>query len=142
MSSLTADILSKSLLELLEMPGLISIPDIINKMQRTMKKLRHLRTKMLLLVSTCNLCISGQQSDLFTLLVFFLVSAALQKKCTNINNGVILVPYKTSRLKQTISVMLNSLPFSQSGQQCNTYRCFLYIDLLRYPSGYTSVLNI
>jgi hypothetical protein len=49
MSSLTADILSKSLLELLEMsesngPGLISIPDIINKMQRTMKKLRHLRT--------------------------------------------------------------------------------------------------
>jgi hypothetical protein len=52
MSSLTADILSKSLLELLEMsesngPGLISIPDIINKMQRTMKKWRHLRTKML-----------------------------------------------------------------------------------------------
>jgi hypothetical protein len=38
MSLLTADILSKSLLELLEMPGLISIPDIINKMQRTMKK--------------------------------------------------------------------------------------------------------
>jgi hypothetical protein len=33
-------------------PGLISIPDIINKMQRTMKKLRHLRTKMLLLVFT------------------------------------------------------------------------------------------
>jgi hypothetical protein len=69
MSSLTADILSKSLIELLEMcesngPGLISIPDIINKMQRTMKKLRHLRTKMLLLVFTCNLCISGQQSDL------------------------------------------------------------------------------
>jgi hypothetical protein len=115
MSSLTADILSKSLLELLEMsesngPGLISIPDIINKMQRTMKKLRHLRTKMLLLVFTCNLCISGQQSDLFTLLVFFLVSAALQKKCTNINNGVILVPYNKSRLKQAISVMLNSLP--------------------------------
>ena len=107
MSSLTADILSKSLLELLEMseskgPGLISIPDIINKMQRTMKKLRHLRTKMLLLVFTCNLCISGQQSDLFTLLVFFLVSAALQKKCTNINNGVILVSYNKSRLKQAI----------------------------------------
>ena len=84
MSSLTADILSKSLLELLEMsesngPGLISIPDIINKMQRTMKKLRHLRTKMLLLVFTCNLCISGQQSDLFTLLVFFLVSAAFKR---------------------------------------------------------------
>jgi hypothetical protein len=116
MSSLTTDILSKSLLELLEMsesngPGLISIPDIINKMQRTMKKLRHLRTKMLLLVFTCNLCISGQQSDLFTLLVFFLVSAALQKKCTNINNGVILVPYNKSRLKQAISVMLNSLHF-------------------------------
>jgi hypothetical protein len=85
MSSLTSGILSQSLLELLELtelnkPGLISIPDIINKMQRTMEKLRHLRTKMLLLVSTCNLCISGQQSDLFTLLVFFLVSAALQKK--------------------------------------------------------------
>jgi hypothetical protein len=128
---------------------------------------------MLLLVFTCNLCISGQQSDLFTLLVLFLVSAALQKKCiylirtlvlhrtshhergvfckfllhifkvllmnravffrllylftdclsslyisaalqkkcTNINNGVILVPYNKSRLKQTISVMLNSFIF-------------------------------
>jgi hypothetical protein len=59
----------------------------------------------------CNLCISGHQSDLFTLLVFFLVSAALQKKCTNINNGVILVSYNKSRLKQAISVMLNSLHF-------------------------------
>jgi hypothetical protein len=49
-------------------------------------------------------CISGQQSDLLTLLVFFLVSAALQKKCTNINNGIILVPYNKSRLKQAISV--------------------------------------
>jgi phosphotransferase system glucose/maltose/N-acetylglucosamine-specific IIC component len=57
------------------------------------------------------LCISGQQSDLFTLLVFFLVSAGLQKKCTNINNGVILVPYNKSRLKQAIAVMLNSLHF-------------------------------
>jgi hypothetical protein len=44
-------------------PGLISIPDIINKMKRTMKKLRHLRTKMLLLVFTCNLCISGQERE-------------------------------------------------------------------------------
>ena len=49
-SSLTSGILKKSLLELLELsesngPGLISIPDIINKMLRTMKKLRHLRTK-------------------------------------------------------------------------------------------------
>ena len=65
----------------------------------------------LLLVFTCNLCISGQQSDLFTLLVYFLVSASLQKKCTNINNGVILVPYNKNRLKQAISVMLKSLPF-------------------------------
>jgi hypothetical protein len=78
-------------------------------MQRTMKKLRHLRTKMLSLIFTCNLCISGQESDLFTLLVYFLVSAALQKKCI-INNGVILVPYNKSRLKQAISVMLNRLP--------------------------------
>ena len=50
-SSLTSGILKKSLLELLELsesngPGLISIPDIINKMLRTMKKLRHLRTKI------------------------------------------------------------------------------------------------
>ena len=40
MSSLTSGILSQSLLELLELsesnePGLISIPDVINKMQRT-----------------------------------------------------------------------------------------------------------
>ena len=93
MSSLTSGIFSKSLLELLELsesngPGLISIPDIINKMQRTMKKLRHLTTKMPSLVFTCNLCISGQHSDLFTVLVYFLVSAALQKKCTSINNSV------------------------------------------------------
>ena len=100
MSSLTADILSKSLLELLEMsesngPGLISIPDIINKMQRTMKKLRHLRTKYAVI-------------SFHLQLVYF--RTALQKKCTSINNGVILVPYNKSRLKQAISVMLNSLP--------------------------------
>jgi hypothetical protein len=85
MSSLTSGILSQSLLELLELtesnkPGLISIPDIINKMQRTMKKLKHLRPKNMSLVFTCNLCISGHQSDLFTFLEYFLVSAALQKK--------------------------------------------------------------
>jgi hypothetical protein len=52
-----------------------SIPDLINKMQRTMKKLKHLRTKKLSLVFTCNLCISGHQSDLLTFLVYFLVSS-------------------------------------------------------------------
>ena len=46
MSSLTSGIVSQSLQELLELsesnePGLISISDIINKMQRTMKKLKH-----------------------------------------------------------------------------------------------------
>jgi hypothetical protein len=96
MSSLTADILSKSLLELLEMsesngPGLISIPDIINKMQRTMKKLRHLRTKMLLLVFTCNLCISGQQSDLFTLLVFFLTFSFLHLNIQSIVSKIDMI---------------------------------------------------
>ena len=123
MSSLTSGILSQSLLELLELsesndPGLISIPDIINKMQRTMKKLKHLRTRKLSLVFTCNLCISGHQSDLFTFLVYFLVSASLPKKCTSINNGVILVSYNKSRLKQATSVMFNILPFLH--RACNS----------------------
>jgi hypothetical protein len=60
--------------------------------------------------TACNLFISGQQSDVFTFLVYFLVSAALQKKCTSIHNGVILVPYNKSRLQQATSVMFNSLP--------------------------------
>ena len=38
-------------------------------------------------------------------------SLLLGKKCTSINNGVILVPYNKSRLKQATSVMFNSLPF-------------------------------
>ena len=80
-------------------------------MQRTMKKLKHLRTNKLSLVFTCNLSIWWHQSDLFTFLVYFLVSAACKKKCTSINNGVILDSYNKSRLKQATSVMFNSLPF-------------------------------
>jgi len=83
-----------------------------------MKKLKHLRTKHLSLVFTCNLCISGHQSDLFTFLVYFMVSAALPKKGTSINNGVIFVPYNKSRLKQATSVMLSSLPFLH--RACNS----------------------
>ena len=90
-----------------------------------MKKLKHLRTKKLSLVFTCNLCISGHQSDLFTFLVYFLVSAALQKKCTSINNGVILVPYNKSRLKQATSVIFNSLPFLH--RACNSVMILTYV---------------
>ena len=41
-----------------------------------------------------------------------------KKKCTSINNGVILVPYNKSWLKQATSVMLSSLPFLH--RACNS----------------------
>jgi uncharacterized membrane protein len=41
-----------------------------------------------------------------------------KKNCTSINNGVMLVPYNKSRLKQATSVMLSSLPFLH--RACNS----------------------
>jgi DNA polymerase elongation subunit (family B) len=51
-------------------------------------------------------------SCIFSGLCFF------AKKCTSINNGVILVPSNKSRLKQAISVMFISLPFLH--RACNS----------------------
>jgi hypothetical protein len=58
-------------------------------------------------------------SCIFSGLCFF------AKKCTGINNGVILVPYNTSRLKEATSVMFNSLPFLH--RTCNSIMILTYV---------------